>query len=67
MAPKYWSESVRLGSPTSFAAIKCKNLDEFNANKCDPAATSGNMGISTSTALRGNYYLKTNLASPYSK
>lgn len=65
MAPKYWSESVSTG--TSFAARKCNNFDEFIANKCDPAAASGTMGIDTTTALRGNYYLRTNLASPYSQ
>ena len=64
MAPKYWSESVRGGS--TFAAIKCNNFDEFIDKTCDPSAAGGTMGINTSTSLRGNYYLKTNLNSPYS-
>lgn len=67
MAPKYWSESVRVGSTTSFAARKCKSFAEFIANTCDPAVAEAYMGINTSTAIRGNYYLSTNLATPYSK
>lgn len=67
MAPKYWAESVRVGSTTSFAARKCNNYNEFVAKTCDPAVAEATMGINTSTAIRGNYYLTTNLASPYSK
>lgn len=67
MAPKYWSESVRVGSTTSFAALKCNNYDQFKANTCDAAVAVAYMGINTSTEIRGNYYLSTNLASPYSK
>lgn len=67
MAYTYWAESVRSTNKNIFASKQCNNWTEFTSNTCDAAAPVGYMGLNASNTLRKNYYLATNLASPYSQ
>jgi hypothetical protein len=66
-AQLFWIEAVSTQSSTDFSARKCDCFQDYVDKKCDEAAQIGFMNTKTSKALRGKYYLKTNLKSPYSK
>jgi len=59
-----WTESVRTQAPI-FPSLQCESLDHFQRNDCTPGVV-GNMGLYTSPALRGNFFLRTNPQSPFS-
>ncbi|CAO1406886.1 unnamed protein product [Diamesa hyperborea] len=66
LAYTYWAESVRSTDPNIFEAKQCQSWTEFTSNTCNATAPIGYMGLYASNTLRKNYYLSTNLASPYS-
>lgn len=66
LAYTYWAESVRSMNPNIFESKQCNNWAEFTTNTCNATAPVGYMGLYASNTLRKNYYLSTNLASPYS-
>lgn len=61
-----WSESVRARAAI-FPSLQCQSWDHFLANNCNNAAPIGNMGATTSRALRGSYFLRTNNNAPFSR
>jgi pancreatic lipase-related protein 2 len=65
-APTAWAESVRARAAI-FPALQCGSWDDFLAGNCNSGAPTGNMGATTSTALRGTYFLRTNNNSPFSR
>lgn len=65
-ASTIWVESIRARAPI-FPALQCESWESFLQNDCNLAAPTGNLGVLTSTALRGKYFLRTNLESPFSR
>jgi pancreatic lipase-related protein 2 len=65
-APTAWAESIRARGPI-FPSLQCASWDAFLANNCNAGAPVGNMGMTTSTALRGRYFLRTNNQAPFSR
>lgn len=65
LAYTLWAESVRSANPNIFASKQCNSWDEFKSNTCNATAPIGYMGNYASKTLRKNYYLSTNLVSPY--
>jgi len=60
---KYFAESVI--NPKAFEAISCDSWTEFEIGKC--TGTTDYMGYGYSQKSKGNFYLQTNGAAPYSK
>jgi pancreatic lipase-related protein 2 len=65
-ATAIWVESIEARTPI-FPALRCESWDRFLANDCDTQAPIGNLGVLTSPSLRGRYFLRTNLESPFSR
>lgn len=61
-----WAESVRARAAI-FPSLQCGSWNLFLANNCNTGAPIGNMGVTTSHALRGSYFLRTNNAAPFSR
>ncbi|CRL07574.1 CLUMA_CG020539, isoform A [Clunio marinus] len=61
-----WNESIRT-QHLSFASLQCESWEHFLHNDCNHNAPVGHIGPFTSSALRGSYFLETNLQPPYSK
>lgn len=61
-----WSESVRARAAI-FPSLQCQSWTHFLGNNCKAGAPIGHMGATTSTALRGSYFLRTNNNSPFSR
>lgn len=64
-ASTIWIESIRATSPI-FPSLQCSSWEHFLRNDCNNAPI-GNLGVLTSTALRGSYFLRTNLVAPFSR
>ncbi|CRL01565.1 CLUMA_CG014854, isoform A [Clunio marinus] len=65
-ASSVWVESVRAQRPL-FPSLQCESWENFLRNDCNLNAPVGNMGVVTSTNLRGTYFLRTNLEAPFSR
>lgn len=65
-ASTIWVESIRAQSAI-FPALHCLSWEHFLRNDCIPGAPIGNLGVVTSTALRGSYFLRTNNVAPFSR
>lgn len=65
-ASTIWVESIRAQSPI-FPSLQCQSWNHFLNNDCNPNAPVGNLGVLTSTALRGSYFLRTNNEAPFSR
>lgn len=65
-ASTIWAESIRANSPI-FPALQCQSWQHFLNNDCKLDAPIGNLGVLTSTSLRGSYFLRTNLEAPFSR
>ncbi|XP_052865814.1 phospholipase A1 VesT1.02 isoform X1 [Anopheles cruzii] len=63
----FWAESVAESNVPSFHSVRCKSWDDFKDGKVDRAAPIVHMGIDCSYEAKGDYYLQTNGAPPYSK
>lgn len=66
LASSLWVESIRAHSPI-FPSLQCGSWDHFLRDECNRDAPIGHLGVLTSTALRGSYYLRTNNESPFSR
>lgn len=65
-ASAIWVESIRATSPI-FPSLQCDSWQNFLRDDCNRDAPIGNLGVLTSTALRGTYFLQTNLESLFSR
>lgn len=65
-ASSVWVESIRAQS-TIFPSLQCASWEHFLRNECNPGAPIGNLGVVTSKALRGTYFLRTNNVAPFSR
>jgi pancreatic lipase-related protein 2 len=65
-ATAVWVESIEARTPI-FPALRCESWARFLVNDCDTQAPVGNLGVLTSPKLRGAHFLRTNLASPFSR
>lgn len=65
-ASRVWVESIRAQTPI-FPALQCQSWEHFLRNDCNFNAPIGNLGVLTSTALRGSYFLRTNIEAPFSR
>lgn len=65
-AAAIWVESINAVTPI-FPALQCNSWPDFLENNCNQNAPIGNVGVLTSTAVRGRYFLRTNLESPFSR
>lgn len=63
----FWVEAITTQSATTFQSQKCNDFQEFENKTCDKNAPIGFMNTKAANTLRGKYFLKTNLQSPYSK
>lgn len=66
MAPKYWAESVSSKNPNAFLSTRCESYEAFLNQTCENPVTTS-MGLYANLQSRGNFYLQTNMESPYSK
>lgn len=64
-APIIWAESVRALGP-AFPSLPCASWQAFVSGSCNSASV-GHMGHTTSHALRGAHFLRTNLQAPFSR
>ena len=65
-ASTIWAESIRAQSAI-FPALQCESWEHFLRNDCNSSAPIGNLGVITSTSLRGTYFLRTNNEAPFSR
>jgi hypothetical protein len=65
-ATSIWVESIQARSPI-FPALQCQSWEHFLRNDCNLNAPVGNLGVLTSPQLRGSYFLRTNIESPFSR
>jgi pancreatic lipase-related protein 2 len=65
-ASTIWVESIQARTPI-FPSLQCASWESFLENDCNLSAPVGNIGVLTSTALRGSYFLRTNNESPFSR
>lgn len=61
-----WAESVRSTSPT-FAALQCDSWSQFQAGLCNSNAVANVGRSSTTTNIRGSFFLATNMNAPWSR
>jgi hypothetical protein len=61
-----WSESVR-ARIAIFPSLPCPTWTQFTGGQCNTNTPIGNMGSVTQTALRGSYFLRTNMQAPWSR
>lgn len=64
MSYEYYAESVR--NPNAFIALKCNSTLKYISGACNNNERVV-MGFATPTNASGNYYLTTNLKSPYGR
>jgi len=60
-----WVESIRAQTAV-FPSLQCASWEHFQRNECTPGVV-GHMGVHTSPALRGSFFLSTNLEAPFSR
>lgn len=60
---RVYAESVYPGNEESFLAVRCTSLTAMNTNLCPGRKYV--MGYATPNTTKGNFFLKTNSASPF--
>lgn len=60
----FYAESIN----TRFTAQECQSFAQIDNNQCTPTGRTANMGgPNGNIGLRGNFFLATNAASPFSR
>ncbi|CAG9801916.1 unnamed protein product [Chironomus riparius] len=61
-----WAESVRASSPI-FPSLSCDSWSQFQAGQCNSNQVANLGRTSFNTAIRGSYFLSTNMQAPWSR
>ena len=61
-----WAESVRASNPI-FPSLSCDSWSQFQAGQCNSNQVANLGRTSFNTAIRGSFYLSTNMQAPWSR